>query len=95
MVAQKATIFYSHFDEYSANLVEMEASHSGLVHRLGKAAGSKGSREFESLRFRLRSAVADLRRDEIRSKVCEGDLRHDVALVKSDFATRLANESVD
>ena len=30
----------------------MEASHSGLVHRLGKAAGSKGSREFESLRLR-------------------------------------------
>ena len=27
-------------------------SHSGLVHRLGKAAGSKGSREFESLHLR-------------------------------------------
>ena len=30
----------------------MEASHSGLVHRLGKAAGRKRSREFESLRLR-------------------------------------------
>ncbi len=30
----------------------MEPSHSGLVHHLGKVAGSKGSREFESLRFR-------------------------------------------
>ena len=30
----------------------MEASDSGLFHRLGKAAGSKGSREFESLRLR-------------------------------------------
>src|SRR3989338_2348592 len=30
----------------------MEPSHSGLVHHLGKVAGSKGSREFKSLRFR-------------------------------------------
>jgi hypothetical protein len=31
----------------------LEASHSGLVHHLGKVAGLKGSREFESLRLRI------------------------------------------
>gem|GEM_PF-2188973 len=30
-----------------------EGSHSGLVHHLGKVAGSKGPREFESLTLRL------------------------------------------
>lgn len=30
-----------------------EASDSGLFHHLGKVAGSKGSREFESLRLRI------------------------------------------
>ena len=30
----------------------MEASDSGLFHHLGKVAGSKGSREFKSHRFR-------------------------------------------
>ena len=38
----------------------LEASHSGLVHRLGKAAGSKGSREFESLRLRQQYFLSGL-----------------------------------
>ena len=39
----------------------LEASHSGLVHHLGKVAGSKGSREFKSLRLR-REAEKEMER---------------------------------
>ena len=43
----------------------MEASHSGLVHHLGKVAGSKGSREFKSLRLRQVLHSAKLKDDLI------------------------------
>ena len=47
-------------------VIRLEASHSGLVHRLGKAAGSKGSREFESPRLRILNEEKNRRDLKIR-----------------------------
>ena len=44
----------------------LEGSHSGLVRHLGKVVWEQSHRGFKSLTLRLRFAVANLRRDEIR-----------------------------
>jgi hypothetical protein len=51
----------------------MEASDSGLFHHLGKVAGSKGSREFESPRLRKTRAKTTM--------FCESAKRSEVPAV--------------